>query len=364
MIFGIINSSGALLDYLSANQLRDNSPEQIAWIFSLELFMVFFCGIYAGGIFDAHGPRILVALGSLALVLSMMLLSICTGKRRVLFHNAKCLLVPSQPTFDTEYWHFLLDYSVLGGIGGALLNTPSFATIAHWFKRRRGLATGVAATAGSIGGVVLPLILQDLIPKIGYGWSVRVVGLLLLLLAVPTNLCIKARLPPSNQSMGVVPDLTAFKNLSFALCSFGVFLMEWGLFVAIAYLSPYVTSHGQDVLFGFTINALLNAGSFFGRWMPGLLADHWGRFNVIIATIALCAITIFTLWLPSGDSKALVIVYALIFGFASGSNLGLIPVCLSQLCRVEDYGRYFAAAYTLASFGWVRKLQSLWTRLY
>lgn len=79
MIFGIINSTGALQDYLSSNQLRENSPEQIAWIFSLNLFMVFFCGIYAGGIFDTHGPRVLVVVGSLALVLSMMLLSLCTG---------------------------------------------------------------------------------------------------------------------------------------------------------------------------------------------------------------------------------------------------------------------------------------------
>ena len=89
VIFGIINSSGALLAYFSSNQLRDNSPEQIAWIFSLELFVVFFCGIYAGGIFDAHGPRELVAVGTVLLVLSMMLLSVCTGTHAFLFSHFK-----------------------------------------------------------------------------------------------------------------------------------------------------------------------------------------------------------------------------------------------------------------------------------
>ena len=79
MIFGIINSTGALQDYLSSNQLRDNSPERIAWIFSVELFLAFFCSIYVGGLFDAHGPRVLVAIGSVALVFSMMMLSLCTG---------------------------------------------------------------------------------------------------------------------------------------------------------------------------------------------------------------------------------------------------------------------------------------------
>ena len=79
IVFGIVNSTGAFNDYLSSNQLRGYSSSQVGWIFSFQLFLVFFCGIYAGRIFDVHGPRLLVALGSVASVLSMMLLSFCTG---------------------------------------------------------------------------------------------------------------------------------------------------------------------------------------------------------------------------------------------------------------------------------------------
>ncbi|KAI9846957.1 MAG: hypothetical protein M1837_003313 [Sclerophora amabilis] len=328
MVFGIVNSTAAFQDYFSSNQLRDYSPGQIGWIFSLNLFLVFFCGIHIGPIFDAHSPRVLVAVGSLALVLSMMFLGFCT-----------------------EYWHFMLDYAVLGGIGGALLNTPAYASIGHFFKRRRGLATGIACTSGSIGGIVIPVMLQSLLPKIGFAWSTRVLGFLLLMLAVPANLFIAKRLPGSKKVVSVIPDLTAFKDPSFALCTAGVFLMEWGLFVPLTYISSYVTTHGQDASFGFTVVALLNVGSFFGRWIPGLLADRFGRFNVIIVTISLCAITVLGLWLPAANSTAVVIAFAITFGFASGSNLGLIPVCLSQLCRVEDYGRYFSTSYLFVSFG-------------
>ena len=151
--------------------------------------------------------------------------------------------------------------------------------------------------------------------------------------------------------MSILPDLTAFKNPSFALCTAGVFLMEWGLFVPLAYVSSYVTTHGQNASFGFTVLALLNAGSFFGRWMPGFLADRFGRFNVIIVTISLCAITVLAIWLQAAHSKAVIIVFAVTFGFASGSNLGLIAVCLSQLCPVEEYGRYMSTSYFIVSFG-------------
>ena len=79
MVFGIVNSTGAFQDYFSSNQLRGYSSGQIGWIFSLNLFLVFLCGIYTGVIFDAHGPKVVLAVGSLAMVLSMMLLSFCTG---------------------------------------------------------------------------------------------------------------------------------------------------------------------------------------------------------------------------------------------------------------------------------------------
>jgi predicted MFS family arabinose efflux permease len=151
--------------------------------------------------------------------------------------------------------------------------------------------------------------------------------------------------------MSILPDFTAVKDPGFALCAAGIFVMEWGLFLPLSYISLYTTSHGQTASFGYTVVALLNAGSFFGRWIPGMLADRFGRFNVIIGTIFLCAVTIFAFWLPAGNSSALIIAFSLLFGFASGSNLALIPVCISQLCRVEDYGQYFSVAYFIASFG-------------
>lgn len=43
--------------------------------------------------------------------------------------------------------------------------------------------------------------------------------------------------------------------------------------------------------------------------------------------------------------------FALVFGFASGSNITLGPVCAGQLCETEDYGRYFASCFTVVGVG-------------
>lgn len=79
-VFGIINSSAVFESYFTTHQLKEYSTSQLGWIFSLYLFIVFFVGIQVGPIFDRHGPRYLVATGSLFMVLSLMLVGLCTGE--------------------------------------------------------------------------------------------------------------------------------------------------------------------------------------------------------------------------------------------------------------------------------------------
>ncbi|KAI1101096.1 MFS general substrate transporter [Jackrogersella minutella] len=332
-VYGIINSAAVFESYFATNQLAEYNSSTIGWIFSVYLFTVFFFGIQVGPIFDRHGPRILVVVGSVLVVASQLLLGLCK-----------------------EYYQILLTYSILGGLGGALLNVPAYGVIAHYFKKRRGFATGIAATAGSVGGVAFPLYLQAVIPKLGFAWSTRIIGFILLFLSVISNLLVRTRLPPSTHPRRVLPDWSLFKDLKFTLCCAGVWFMEWGIFTPLTYIVSYAAAHGQESTDAYTLLALLNAGSFLGRFLPGLLADRFGRFNVIILTNALCVITILGFWLPAGDSRALLIVFAVTFGFASGSNLGLYPVCIGQLCDARDYGRYFSTAMMTGSFGTLSSL--------
>lgn len=245
----------------------------------------------------------------------------------------------------------MLTYSVLGGIGGALLNVPAYGAVAHFFKERRGLATGISATSGSIGGMVFPLLFQSLLPKVGFAWTTRTIGFLLLGLSVPSNLLIRTRLPPSNAVVSLWPDWKIFFDLKFTLSCIANWFMEWGLFVPLTYIISYATDHGQDGTSVYTLLVWLNLGSFFGRFLPGFLADKIGRFNVIALTNTLCVVTVLGFWLPAANSKALLIVFCVTFGFSSGSNLGLYPVCLGQLCDSRDYGRYYSTALMVASFG-------------
>jgi len=286
---------------------------------------------------------------------------------------------------------------VLGGIGTSLVVTPCIASISHWFLEKRAYATGVAATGGSVGGVVFPLIIQSATPKVGFSWAVRIVGLVCLLLMVLANWLVRARLSdvnaapssPTSQSSAITSssiataappveenwkntpkregfdasiDLTAFKDPRFTLTTLGVFMIEWGVFVPLTYITSYSLLYLHlPRSFSYQLLAILNVGSVFGRWLPGFVADKIGRFNTMIITVAFCLVTTLALWLPSvymhdgnvGGTKALMIVFALMYGFGSGSGISLTPVCVGQICETKEYGRRYGTCYFFVSFGFV-----------
>lgn len=81
---GLMNILATFQTYVSTHQLAHYDSGTIGWIFSLYTFLAFFMGIYAGPVFDKYGPRYLVMGGTVCLAVSLMLLSICTRKFRLL----------------------------------------------------------------------------------------------------------------------------------------------------------------------------------------------------------------------------------------------------------------------------------------
>ncbi|KAF2664993.1 MFS general substrate transporter [Microthyrium microscopicum] len=335
--FGFMNTIGVFQEYISRNQLSTYSDSTIGWIFSMYIFIAFGGGLIIGPVFDAKGPRLLLLSGSICLVTAMLLIGIAS-----------------------TYWQFMLIIGIIAGAGSSLIFTPSVAAVGHYFHAKRGAATGIAATGGSVGGVIFPLMLQKLFPMLGFAWATRVLALIFAVLTAIAVVLVSSRLPP-RPGQSIMPDLMIYRKPAFALATLGVFMHEWGLFIPITYISSFIIATGTTSAsssFPFTLIAALNAGSTFGRCLPGIMADKLGRFNSMIIMLSLCMATTLGLWLPdailpssSAAVKPLAVAYAALFGFASGSNISLTPVCIGQLCETEEYGRYYATCYTVVALG-------------
>lgn len=243
--------------------------------------------------------------------------------------------------------------------------------VAHWFMERRGLATGIAFIGGGFGGVLFPLMIQSLLPQVGWGWSIRILGFVLLVLCAISAAFCRSRVPPRKGAATTwretLPDPRIFMDGTgvMAATTAGFFWTDMAYFIPITYTPSYYIdrqhlSHEEaltgSVAFAYQLLAILNAASCVGRYVAGDLADRFGRYNTLIVSLFLCKVSVLCFWLvdilvPNLDNDTLLVVFVLLFGFVCGANVSLTPICLGQLCETQDYGRYYASCFTVVGFG-------------
>jgi sugar phosphate permease len=89
-------------------------------------------------------------------------------------------------SFVTANWQLLALYAVLLPLSISFgTSLPGNACISRWFVRRLGLALGLAAFGLGLAGVILPPIIANLLPEIGWRLVWRYAGLAVVLLVVP-----------------------------------------------------------------------------------------------------------------------------------------------------------------------------------
>ncbi|KAH7364736.1 major facilitator superfamily domain-containing protein [Rhexocercosporidium sp. MPI-PUGE-AT-0058] len=323
---GMLTTTGSLQTHILTHQLNGRTEAEVGWIFSVYAFLFFFGGIVGGSAFDKYGLRVMLIPGSIGLVASIIILANCT-----------------------EYYQFMLGFSILGGTSSSLIWTSTIATIGHWFSMRRGLATGLATTAGGIGGVIFPLLLNTLIPRLGFPWSIRIIALFSTFSCGTGILLTSTRIPPSISQKPLF-DMTGFKDTCFSLTVAAIFLIDLAVVLPPAYLPAYALDHGYTTASATHLLVFLNAATVLGRGLPGILADRLGRFNIMIISSTLSTLAIFLLWLLSSSSVATLIAFTLIFGIFSGTAYSLTPVCVAQLCSTEEYATKYGTAYGIVSF--------------
>jgi MFS family permease len=238
----------------------------------------------------------------------------------------------------TEYYQFLLAQGILGGISMGMMMAPAVAATGQYFNKNRGAAMGLAIAGSSLGGIVWPIALGKMLynPNLSFGWSVRISGFIMLALVGPACAAIRARLPP-RKGMFFLPE--AFKNPQFLGVVGSTALMLLGLFMPFFYLPIFAVENGMSTDLAAYIIAILNAGSFFGRVIPGVLGDKLGRYNAFSAAALSSGVLLLCMqWL---NSNASIIVFSGLYGFCSGAIVSGMSVVLAQIPKdPREIGTY------------------------
>ncbi|OJJ49156.1 hypothetical protein ASPZODRAFT_59824 [Penicilliopsis zonata CBS 506.65] len=312
--FGWINCIGVFQDYYESHQLKNLSPSTVAWIPSLETFMMFIGGPIGGTIFDYYGPRHMLIIGTFFQVFGLMMASI-----------------------SSEYYQFILAQGICSPLGASCIFYGCVNSVSTWFHHRRALALGIMASGSSLGGVVYPIMVDHLIPKLGFAWAMRICAFLILGLLIVTNFTVRSRLTHTRKKFDALEFVRPLKEAKYSVTVLAAFCFFWGMFLPFTFVITQAEEYGMSARLASYLIPILNASSVFGRTIPGWLADRFGRYNVMTIFTGFSAIIVLALWMPS-RSNAPVIVFTALYGFSSGAFISLGPALIAQISDIRKMG--------------------------
>ncbi|KAF4997538.1 hypothetical protein FDECE_12068 [Fusarium decemcellulare] len=324
LVSPIDRSFGVFQAYYTEN--LNATASKISWIGSVQVSVLFFVGTLAGRLTDAGYFRIMFALGTLLTCAGVFVTSLCA-----------------------TFWQLLLAQGICTDLGNGLLFTPALAMVSTYFQKRRALAFGITAVGSASGGLIFPSMARQLLYTLGFGWTVRAMGLVQLVTLGLANVLLRPGVPPKRS--GSVVDVASFKEKPYALFAAGMFYAFWGIYFAYYYLASFAaTQLGVSFSSSDALNLLLviNGVVIIGRSVPNVMAVRYGCIT-LLAPFTLIAAMCLLAWPAVSNAQGLY-AWASIYGIAAGAIQSLFPPALSDLTTdVQKMGVRMGMVFTINS---------------
>jgi MFS family permease len=233
-------------------------------------------------------------------------------------------------------------------------NGVSYArAVSQWFDRRRGMALGLAAAAQSVGLFLIPTITQRLIAQ--FGWPFFLLALaafevavclpvvLLLVRDSPTPYGLRADGEPPCEIVDAAPVKSeglfdVVRNATF-----------WKLTTCYAILGMSMYAIAPNAVYILTKKASLSLAEISQVFAISALAFLFGRIGMgycldriharLLATIAVLLSATQMVILATATTYSIVIVAAVLGGFANGCESDLMPYLASRYFGMRVFSR-------------------------
>jgi len=299
-----------------------------------------------GGLIDRFGPRRVIVPGILVLSLGLVLCS----------------------TIDTLS-QFYIYYGVIMGSGITCIGIITYSAIlAHWFEKKRGLASGIAVSGMGFGTFLLVPLSQSLISTWGWRMTFMVTGALVLIILLPVNMIFLRHKP---QELGQYPDgfkpsesadesdsetsasmdrlqgelqtdwtvKKAVQSMRFWALMLFPFLSIIGIYIILVHNVKFLVDQGIDKMAAAFIFAMVGVVSSIFRIFWGWLSDRIGReITYTMGALCACLGVIALLLLESSSNHQFIYGYFIFFGMGWGVTAPMFMSISADLFKGKIFG--------------------------
>lgn len=329
--------AGPLAAHLATQSGMSISAATLGPVFGLATGITPFLMLAGGFINDRMGPRLMIALGGVAIGVGYLLTAYAT-----------------HPSF------LYFSYGILAGAGTGLVNGCTITSAVKFFPDRRGFAGGTVTACLGIGAAVQPFIATALLSSFGITTTLLlfgvVLGVVITFAGLLTEQCpagFAEALRPSSHSTHVMPK--SFSPLE--MLRTAEFLPLFVLFTCSATMGLMLLSNisaiaqeqlGASAAWAALAVSVISIANTCGRFLSGTLSDRMGRIPTLMAALMLALVG---LWLLSSAGVGNTTQFFLGItgiGICFGAFIGIYPGLVA-----DEYGpAHSSVNFSLMMFGY------------
>lgn len=333
------------------------SNTQVAWAFSLSIFMLGVMAAWGGAKIDKYGPRKLAITGGVMYALGY--------------------IISAYALSSGTLWLLYLAFGVLGGSGLGLAYVTPVATVSKWFTKNQGLATGMVVMGFGLGALVMSKLLAPFFLQLSSNnLSITFLYIGLTLIVVLPISASFMQLPPTDvkdAETETKQSTVSVGSSASKLILSKSFIIIWLMFminvvagmIFISFQSPLL----QDILklqmpandltdasviaslnaAGATLIAVSSIFNGLGRFFWGAVSDKIGRVTTFRLLLALQAVIFVALVFVS--HPLLFSVFVCIVLLCYGGGFGVIPSLINDSYGAKLMPVLYGAALTAWGVG-------------
>ena len=336
---GMFNSFGVFINPLVSEfgWSRASLTGAVSFVYVVSALV----SILLGRLNDRFGPRLIMTISGIILGFGYLLMSKVWS-----------------------IWSFYTFCCIFIGIGISGIDVVLLSTVARWFVKKRGIMTGIVKVGTGTGMLVMPIIINRLVS--GYGWRTTLVlmgGIVLILFFIFARFLFrnpsqKGLTPDGIKEMSLSKTIHVEKGLTFKNAlktrQFYTITIVYTLFFTCSNtMMIHIVPHGIDLGLSAAnaakVLSTLGALSIAGRFFMGITGDRIGN----IKAMSICFIFLSTglIWLQFSDDMWMLIIFAIIHGFAHGGVFSVISPILAELFGTLSHGLIFGTVAFISSIG-------------